>query len=91
MTLGASATAGHGPRPVKASGFRILSCEDHAPKLLALTITRKVPAMSEAQPPRIKIRMQTLLGKVLFKVYQLKMAWANRFGKQSSADEHPQG
>jgi len=47
--------------------------------------------MSEAQPPRIKIRMQTLLGKVLFKVYQLKMAWANRFGKQSSADEHPQG
>ena len=46
--------------------------------------------MSEAQPPRIKVRMQTLLGKVLFKFYQLKMAWTNRFGKQSNADEHPE-
>lgn len=57
---------------------------------MLLTITRKDPTMSEAQPSRIKVRIQTLIGKVLFKVYQLKMAWGNRFGKQSNADEHPQ-
>lgn len=33
------------------------------------------------QQSRMKTWAQTQLGRVLFKVYQAKMAWSNRFGR----------
>jgi hypothetical protein len=43
--------------------------------------------MSQEQPSKVKLWAQTQLGKALFKVYQLKTAWANRFGEQRSAED----
>jgi hypothetical protein len=41
------------------------------------------------QQSRIKAWAQIGLGKVLFKVYQVKTAWANRFGpRPETGDAH---
>jgi hypothetical protein len=48
-------------------------------------------AVSDQQPSKVKVWAQTQLGKALFKVYQLKMAWAKAFGRKPKADGVQQG
>ena len=43
--------------------------------------------MSQQEPSQVKVWAQTLLGKTLFKVYQLKMAWKARFGPSPAGQE----
>ena len=47
--------------------------------------------MTEEQPSKLKAWAQVQLGKALFKVYQLKTAWANRFGRKSASDGIQEG
>lgn len=43
--------------------------------------------MSQQEPSKVKVWAQTQLGKALFKVYQLKMAWKARFGPKPADQE----
>jgi hypothetical protein len=45
--------------------------------------------MTQAQPSKVKVWAQTQFGRVVLKVYQAKMAWNKRFGKNASADDAP--
>lgn len=47
--------------------------------------------MSEQQPSQVKVWAQTQLGKVLFKVYQVKMALPKVFGPKSTSDGAQEG
>lgn len=42
--------------------------------------------MSDQHPSGAKAWAQMQLAKALFKVYQLKALWANRFGRKSTPD-----
>ena len=42
--------------------------------------------MSEQQPSAVKAWAQMQLGKILFKVYQAKTAWTDRFGRKPTSD-----
>ncbi|BCP14262.1 hypothetical protein MINTM021_11710 [Mycobacterium paraintracellulare] len=45
--------------------------------------------MSRQHPSGAKARAQIQLGKALFKIYQLKTAWANRWGRKPTSDVLP--
>jgi hypothetical protein len=47
--------------------------------------------MTEEQPSKLKAWAQIQLGKALFKVYQLKTAWASRFGRKPASDGIQEG
>jgi hypothetical protein len=47
--------------------------------------------MSNQQPSRAKAWVQTQVAKALFKAYQVKTAWATRFGRKSTFDATEEG